>query len=194
VFGNFFEIAGQHSHNFVDTGALVLGEPGYRGPRGLLKFLEQFDRQAGEIVDEIQRVLDLVSNAGGRLAERGHLLRLNEPVLGRPQPGQCRLRRLLSLFQFTVALFKVRDIGVDGHQRSVLGRVIADLEPRAAAQMLDARTASASASQQRGQPCLGIAADIKEHAASEASAHEVLEFHARNELHSGKLTEKLGIT
>jgi hypothetical protein len=60
--------------------------------------------------------------------------------------------------------------------------------------MLDARTASASASQQRGQPCLGIAADIKEHAASEASAHEVLEFHARNEFHSGKLTEELGIT
>ena len=39
-----------------------------------------------------------------------------------------------------------------------------------------------------------IAADIKEHAASEASAHEVLEFHARNEFHSGKLTEELGIT
>ena len=35
----------------------------------------------GEIVDEIERVLDLVRNAGGELAERGELLRLHQAVL-----------------------------------------------------------------------------------------------------------------
>ena len=42
---------------------------------------EQLARQRREIVDEVQRVLDLVGDAGGELAERSELFRLDQPVL-----------------------------------------------------------------------------------------------------------------
>ena len=45
------------------------------------EFVEQLARKSGEVVDEIQRVLDLVRDAGGELAERGELFRLDQPVL-----------------------------------------------------------------------------------------------------------------
>ena len=45
------------------------------------EFVEQFARERREIVDEVQRVLDLVGDAGGELAERGEFFRLHEPVL-----------------------------------------------------------------------------------------------------------------
>src|SRR5258707_5183437 len=32
------------------------------------QLVQQFDRETGEVVDEIQRVLDLMGNAGGELA------------------------------------------------------------------------------------------------------------------------------
>ena len=41
----------------------------------------QFDRDRREIVDEIERVLDLVSDTGGQLAERGELLGLHQAIL-----------------------------------------------------------------------------------------------------------------
>src|SRR5262249_38167821 len=47
----------------------------------LPQFINQFDRDAGEIVDEIERVLDLVSNARGELTKRGQFLRLHQAVL-----------------------------------------------------------------------------------------------------------------
>ena len=45
------------------------------------QFVDQLARQRGEIVDEIERVLDLVGDAGCELAERGELFRLDQPVL-----------------------------------------------------------------------------------------------------------------
>ena len=47
----------------------------------VIQFVDQLGRQRGEIVDEIERVLDLVGDAGGELAERGQLLGLHQPVL-----------------------------------------------------------------------------------------------------------------
>ena len=38
-----------------------------------------------------ERVLDLVSDAGGQLPERGHLLRMDQPVLSAAQIGECGL-------------------------------------------------------------------------------------------------------
>ena len=45
------------------------------------KFADQLARQGRKIVDEIERVLDLVGDAGGELAEGSELLRLDQPVL-----------------------------------------------------------------------------------------------------------------
>ena len=48
---------------------------------GFLQLIDQFGRDAGEIVDEIERVLDLVRDTGGELTKRGELLRLHQAVL-----------------------------------------------------------------------------------------------------------------
>ena len=65
VLGDLFEIAGQHLDRLVDLGTLVLVERRDRRRCGLLQFVEQFDREPGEVVDEVERVLDLVGDPGG---------------------------------------------------------------------------------------------------------------------------------
>src|SRR3954452_6654916 len=85
---------------------------------GLLQFIEQFDREPGEIVDEVERVLDLVRDAPrslgretagrrstkkacelslqGIVSKRADALRCRQPrSVGRgqmPQPGTALLR------------------------------------------------------------------------------------------------------
>ena len=44
-----------------------------------------------KLLTKFKRVLDLVGDAGGQLAERGHLLRLDQPVLGAAQISECGL-------------------------------------------------------------------------------------------------------
>src|SRR3974390_1656429 len=52
--------------------------------QGILQFIDQFGRNTGEIIDEIERVLDLVGNASGELTKRSKLLCLDQSVLRRP--------------------------------------------------------------------------------------------------------------
>ena len=85
MFGDLVEIAGQHLDRLVDLGARVLVERGDARRGALLQLVEQFDRQPGEVVDEIERVLDLVRDAGGQLAQRRHLLCLDQIGLRRLQ-------------------------------------------------------------------------------------------------------------
>ena len=59
---------------------------------GVLQLVDQLAGDGREIVDEIERVLDLVRDAGGELAERGELLRLHQAVLRGAQILQ-RLRQ-----------------------------------------------------------------------------------------------------
>ncbi len=47
-----------------------------RASQHLAQFVEQLARKGREVVDEIQRVLDLVGDARGELAKRGELLGL----------------------------------------------------------------------------------------------------------------------
>ena len=91
VLGDPLEVAGQHVDDLVDFAALVLVERRERRRGRLLQFVEQLDRKRGEIIDEVERVLDLVRNPGGQLAERGHLLGLDQVGLGRLQIVQRRL-------------------------------------------------------------------------------------------------------
>ena len=60
--------------------------------QGVLQLVDQLARDGREIVDEIERVLDLVRDAGGELAERGEFLRLHQAVLRGAQVLQ-RLRQ-----------------------------------------------------------------------------------------------------
>ena len=103
VLGDLFEIAGQHVDRLVDFGAGIFIECGDAGIGGFLQLVEQFDREAGKVVDEVERVLDLVRDAGGQLAERGHLLRLDQPVLGAAQINECGLGGGASTARFLAA-------------------------------------------------------------------------------------------
>jgi hypothetical protein len=53
VLGDLFEIAGQHRDDFVDFGARVLVECRDAWIGGFLQLVEQFDREAGKVVDEV---------------------------------------------------------------------------------------------------------------------------------------------
>ena len=75
----FSRLSLQHAGQFVDLLPRLVVERG--GLEHLVQFVGQFDRERREIVDEIERVLDLVGDAGGELAERGQLLGLDQPVL-----------------------------------------------------------------------------------------------------------------
>jgi hypothetical protein len=81
-------------HDLVEIVAQGVRQFGYFGQRitidlhfaeSFLQFVDQLDRDTGEIIDEIERVFDLVSDAGGKLAERSQLLCLDKPILRGPQ-------------------------------------------------------------------------------------------------------------
>ena len=65
VLGDLFEIAGQHRYCFVNLGTLAGVEGSDRLRRRFLQLVQQLDRETGEIVDEVERVLDLVSDQAG---------------------------------------------------------------------------------------------------------------------------------
>jgi hypothetical protein len=58
------------------------------------QFVDQLDRDGREIIDEIERVFDLVGYSGGQLAERSKLFRLHQAVLRGAQIFE-RLAQLL---------------------------------------------------------------------------------------------------
>ncbi len=98
VLHDLVEIVAQGVRQFGDFGpGLVVGcHPRQR----LFQFVDQLDGNAREIVDEIERVFDLVRNAGGELAERGKLLGLHKAVLRGAQIVQRLAQIVGALAQF----------------------------------------------------------------------------------------------
>ena len=116
VLGDLAEIAGQCGDELVDVGAHIGAERCHCGGRRLLQFVEQLDRQTGKVVDEIQRVLDLVRDPGGELAECHHLLRLHQARLRRPQFARCPLGRVPRRPDFLLRALSLGDVAVDHHK------------------------------------------------------------------------------
>ena len=81
VLDDLVEVAGQHLDRLVDLLALVASNVASAGAAVLFQLIEQLDREPGKVIDEVQRVLDLVGDAGGQLAERRHLLGLDQAGL-----------------------------------------------------------------------------------------------------------------
>ena len=79
VLHDLFEIVLQHAGQFVD----FFPDLAVHRDRleHVIQFIGQFRRQRREIIDEIERVLDLVRDARGELAERGELFGLDQAVL-----------------------------------------------------------------------------------------------------------------
>ena len=79
VLDDLFEIVLQQAGQFVD----FFPDLAVHRDRleHVVQLVGQFCRQRREIVDEIERVLDLVRDAGGELAERGEFFGLDQAIL-----------------------------------------------------------------------------------------------------------------
>jgi hypothetical protein len=64
-------------------------------------------------VDEVERVLDLVGDAGGQLAERRHLLSVQQARLGRLQFAQCALGSVPRRADFGLGALPLGDVAVN---------------------------------------------------------------------------------
>ena len=78
VLHDLVEIALQRIRNLADLGSQLAVE--VRACKRLPQFVDEFDRDRREIVDEIERVLDLVGDAGGELPERGEAARCRSAI------------------------------------------------------------------------------------------------------------------
>ena len=128
VLGDLCEVAGQHSDDLVDFGARLLAERCHSGCRCLLQFVQQLDREPREIIDEVERVLDLVGNAGGQLAECRHLLGMQEAGLCRLQLAQCPLGGVARRPDLFFGALPLGDIGVDHDKAAARHRVAPHLD------------------------------------------------------------------
>ena len=88
VLHDLVEIALQRIRQFVISARSLLSRCAPLS--ACLQLINEFDRNTREIVDEIERVLDLVRDTGGELTERGELLCLDEAVLRGAQILQRR--------------------------------------------------------------------------------------------------------
>ena len=95
VLHDLFEVVAKDIGQFRDffTRFLVGRQPSER----FLQLVDQLNGKPGKVIDEIERVLDFVGDAGGKLTQGRKLLRLNEAVL-------CGSQILKRSAQFTRAL------------------------------------------------------------------------------------------
>src|SRR5215469_2797961 len=84
-------VASQHLDDLVNGGTLVFAERRHYRRRRLPQFQQQLTRQLGEVVDEVERVFDLVGDPGGQLTEGRHLLGMDEAGLRRLELAQRSL-------------------------------------------------------------------------------------------------------
>src|SRR6185295_16776794 len=87
VLYDLVEVAAQRVHQFGNFQASFIVDR--NALQGVLQFIDQFARDTGEIVDEIERVFDLVRDTRSELAERCQFLCLDEAILRGPQIFQC---------------------------------------------------------------------------------------------------------
>ena len=128
VLGDLVEVAAQHLDDLVDRGALVVAERRHGRRRRLLQLQQQFARQLGEIVDEIERVLDLVRDPGGQLAECRHLLGVQQARLRRLQFLQRALGGVARRADLGLGALALGDVAVDQHNPAARHRVAAHLD------------------------------------------------------------------
>ena len=88
----FSQIVLKQAGQFVDFLADFVADRGRL--QHIVQFVGQFGRKRCKIVDEIERVLDLVRDAGGELAERGELFGLHQAILRGAQVVE-RLRQIV---------------------------------------------------------------------------------------------------
>src|SRR5262249_45432878 len=122
VLDDLLQISGQHS-NCLDNLVALAGIEGADRAGCFLQLVQQFDREAGKIIDEIEGVLDLVRDAGRHLPERRHLLRMDQARLRRLQFAQGRFSGVFGGTDGLLRSFALRDIAVDEHKATARHRI-----------------------------------------------------------------------
>ena len=97
VLDNLVEIVAQSIGQFSNFGACLIITR--HSAKSVPQFVDQFSRDTRKIVDEVERVFDLVRDPSGQLTKRGKLLRLDKAVLRGSQIFQ-RLRQLARTILF----------------------------------------------------------------------------------------------
>ena len=90
------EVVADLGHRLIGAGVEFVGE-----------FVGEFDRELGEVVDEVERVLDLVGDARRQLPQRGHLFGMDEQGLGVMQLGQGSLQLIGFVLRVGVGLLEL---------------------------------------------------------------------------------------
>ena len=136
VLGNLGQVAVQRREQIVDFGERCRLQRCHRRIQCLPQLVQQLLREAGEIVDEVQRVLDLVRDACGQLAKRRHLLGVHQVGLRGLQLAIRVLHRpagfgggIAGRFQLSFALLRRGDIRPDRHRSAFAGPEFADAKP-----------------------------------------------------------------
>ena len=80
---DLLQVVLEQAGQFVDLVADILAQR--HRLQHVIQLVGQLRRYRGKIIDEVERVLDLMRNAGGELAEGSELFGLDQPVLGGAQ-------------------------------------------------------------------------------------------------------------
>src|SRR5262249_58437282 len=80
VLQDFFKLPKQHVPEFGELLPVLSVE--FYAVQGLTDFINRSGGDRREVVDKIERILDLVRDARGELSERGKLFCLHQPILG----------------------------------------------------------------------------------------------------------------
>src|SRR6202022_4107260 len=96
--------------------------------------------KTGESVDEVERVLDLVSDPGGQLPERRHFLSVQQAGLRRLQFLQCALGGVARRADFLLSTPAFGDVAVNYHEAAARHGVAAHLDdPAVGPRVLEAQ-------------------------------------------------------
>jgi hypothetical protein len=90
-------------------------------------------------------------------------------------------------------LLQVGDIGIDRYQRAIVGRVIANEQPRPAGKILLARAAFSSSREQGGEPRFRIIVRTGKHAARQPGANKALKRPPCLQLDAGQIAKEFRV-
>src|SRR6516165_1815815 len=79
MLNDLVEVVAQSVRQFGNLSTRLRGD--FYAVQRLAQFVDQFSRDSREIVDKVERVLDLLSDTGGELTKRCQLLGLDKAVL-----------------------------------------------------------------------------------------------------------------
>ena len=113
---DFLQISSQHADCLDNLGTFAGIQGADRLRRCVLQLLQQFDREAREVVDEIERVFDLVRDTGGHLPKRRHLLRMDQARLRDLQLAERRFGCISRDANGFFGALPLSNVGIDQHE------------------------------------------------------------------------------